>query len=251
MLRRLTQFLGRINLLAEPAFRHLWVYLRAVYLVRIRRKLRTLDSSDALRANVSHNLRSIYQANRRMNLLLLPLATIETLGPQSRILVCGPRNEFDLYSLVGLGFRIENIVGLDLISYSPYIKLGDMHNMSFEDGEFDAVVCGWTLSYSTNPARAASEIIRVTRPGGLVAIGVEYSNLDAEAEHKLLGYRLQETNKLGHRINSTADIRSLFEGSVGHVYFEHDAPLKISHSADGHAGNVSNVALVFSRPAPS
>lgn len=247
MLHRLIQSLRQINPLAEPTIRHYWVYLRALYFIRIRRRLRTLDSGDAVNANVSHNMRSIYGANRRMNLLLFPLAIIETLDIHSRILIIGPRNEFDLYSLVGLGFRIENMVGLDLISYSPHITLGDMHNIPFDDHAFDAVVCGWTLSYSTNPSRAAREMARVTRPGGIVAIGVEYSNMGPEDEKKLLGYQLQEFDKIEKRINSTADIKTLFEGEIGHVYFEHDAPLRVSHSADGLAKNVSNAAVVFSR----
>jgi SAM-dependent methyltransferase len=182
-----------------------------------------------------------------MNLLLFPLAVIETLDARSRILIIGPRNEFDLYSLVGLGFLLENMVGLDLISYSPYVTLGDMHKIPFDDYAFDAVVCGWTLSYSTNPHQAALEMVRVTRPGGIVAIGVEYSNLGPEDERKLLGYQLQELDNIEKRINSTADIKKLFEGEIGHVYFEHDAPRKVSHSADGLAKAVSNAAVVFSR----
>ena len=249
MLLRLIQALKQINLFAEPTIRHFWVYLRALYFIRVKKRLRTLDSKDAVKANVMHNMKSIFSANRRMNLLLFPLAVIETLDAQSRVLIIGPRNEFDLYSLAGLGFQVDNIVGLDLISYSPYIKLGDMHDMPFEDRSFDAVVCGWTLSYSTNPRRAALEMTRVTRPGGIVAIGVEYSNLTPEDERKLLGYELQEVNQIAKRINSTADIKALFEGEIGHIYFEHDAPLKNSHSAGGLAKSVSNAAVVFSRTA--
>jgi SAM-dependent methyltransferase len=183
-----------------------------------------------------------------MNLLLYPVALIEVLHPDSRILVIGPRNENDLYNLVGLGFRIENIRGLDLISYSPYIELGDMHNMPFPSDSFDAVICGWTLSYSTHPARAAGEMIRVTRPGGVIAIGVEYSSMTPTDEKSLLGYEIQEFERTGGRINSTAQIKELFGTNVEAVFFEHDAPLKISHSASGLVPNVSNVALVFRLP---
>jgi SAM-dependent methyltransferase len=255
MLQRLIQSLKRINLLAEPTLRHYWVILRALYYIRIRKRLRTLDSGDAVKANVSHNMRSIYGANPRMNLLLFPLAVIETLNTGSRILVIGPRNEFDLYSLAGLGFRVENMVGLDLISYSPRVMLGDMHRMPFDDHAFDAVVCGWTLSYSTNPRQAALEMLRVTRPGGVVAVGVEYSELRPDEERALLGYQLQELDRIGKRVNSTADIKALFRGGIDHVYFEHDAPRKVSHSGSGFADKVSNVAVVFSRaaadPAPA
>lgn len=251
MLVKLIRSLRQLNLAAEPTLRHYWVYLRALYLIRVRRQLRTLDSEAAVRANVLHNLRSIYGANPRMNMLLYPLAIIETLGRDARILVIGPRNEFDLYTLAGLGFRKDRIEGLDLISYSPRIRLGDMHAIPFDDARFDAVVCGWTLSYSTDPLKAAREIARVVKPGGIVAIGVEYSNLGSRDEERLLGYRLQEQGTFGRRINSTADIRTLFDSAIDHVYFEHDAPRRVSHSASDYAHDVSNVALVFSTPKPA
>ena len=68
---------------------------------------------------------------------------------------------------------------------------------------------------------------------------------------QLLGYELQEFDKLARRINSTADIRALFGAQVGHVYFDHDAPRKRSHGGQGTVADVSNVALVFERSAPA
>ena len=150
MIAKAWRALRAFNPMAEPVLRHAWVWLRTFWFIRLRGALRTADSEHAVRANVSHNLKGIYSANRRMNLLLYPLATIETLDPDARILLIGPRNEYDLFSLVGLGFRLDRITGLDLISYSPYIEIGDMHAMRFEDASFDAVVCGWTISYSTD-----------------------------------------------------------------------------------------------------
>jgi SAM-dependent methyltransferase len=232
----------RINLAIEPTLRHLWVYLRAVYFIRIRRQLRTLNSEYSYKTTIMHNRRSLFGANDRMNLLLFPLSVIETLSPASKILVIGPRNENDLYSLVGLGFATKNIVGLDLISYSSRITLGDMHAIPFPDASFDAVVCGWTLSYSTAPRKVADEIRRVVKTGGIVAIGVEYSTMTARDEVELLGYEIQDS---GRRINSSADIKALFGGGVGTIYFEHDAPNRISHTASQLVPRVSNVALIF------
>jgi len=237
--------LGGIKLTAEPTLRYIWVRLRAIYFIRIRRKLRTLDSADAVKSNTSHNMKSIYWANNRMHLLLYPLAVVETLRPDARILVVGPRNENDLYTLVGLGFHLENITGLDLISYSPHITLGDMHSIPFPDATFDAVVCGWTLSYSTNPQRAADELARVAKPGGMIAVGVEYSTLTPDDEKSLIGYQVQEFDRIGRRVNSTADLKALFASRLGTVYFEHDAPNRRSHTSAGLIPDVSNVALVF------
>lgn len=241
--------LGSVNPMAEPVLRHAWVLARALYFIHLRKRMRTVESEHVVQANRAHNLKSIYSANRRMNLLLYPLSAIETLSRDAHILVIGPRNEFDLFSLVGLGFKLNRLTGLDLLTYSPRIEVGDMHAMRFADGSFDAVVCGWTLSYSTDPAEAAREMARVVRPGGIIAIGVEYGVLTSEEEKRLLGYGLQELDKIGRRINSTAAIRALFGASVGHVYFDHDAPRKRAHRADGMVGDVSNVALVFERRA--
>jgi SAM-dependent methyltransferase len=239
----------RVNLAIEPTLRHAWVYLRAVYFIRIRRRLRTLQSGDTVKASVLHNMKSIYGANNRMNLLLYPVAIIEILNADSKILVIGPRNENDLYSLVGLGFKLKNIRGLDLLSYSPYVELGDMHAIPFPDDTFDAVICGWTLSYSTNPAKAAKEMTRVAKPGGVIAIGLEYSQLSPQDERALIGYEIQELDKIGIRINSTAQVRELFGDNVDTVFFEHDAPRKVSHSAERLVADVSNIALVFQLPA--
>jgi SAM-dependent methyltransferase len=242
--------LRRINLAVEPTLRHAWVYLRAVYFIRVRGRLRTLEGKDVVKANIMHNLKSIYGANNRMNLLLYPVSVIETANRESRILVIGPRNENDLYSLVGLGYNLEKIHGLDLISYSPHIELGDMHEIPYAGNSFDIVICGWTLSYSTNPLKAAQEMVRVAKPGGLIAVGVEYSEMSPEDERKLVGYEIQELGRIGSRINSTEQILKLFGASAGTVFFSHDAPMKVSHSANKIVDNVSNVGVVFRLVAP-
>jgi SAM-dependent methyltransferase len=136
--------------------------------------------------------------------------------------------------------------GLDLISYSPRIDIGDMHRTPYPNDSFDAIVVGWTLSYSSDPKAFAQEMIRIVRNGGLIAIGVEYSDMTAEDEVALLGYNIQERDKLADRINSTQAIFTRFDGRVEHVYFDHDAPAKRSHSRDGLIANVSRVAVIFS-----
>lgn len=246
MIVKFVKSLSRINLLIEPTIRHYVVYARAWIRINVLRKLKTLESADVVKANIMHNMKSIYGVNNRMNLLIYPLSVIETLDRNARILIIGPRNENDLLSLVGLGFKRENVIGLDLISYSSKIVLGDMHDIPFPNDHFDAVICGWTISYSTNPTRAAEEMVRVTRPAGLIAIGVEYSNMGPEDEMQLLGYELQEFDKIGRRLNSTADFRTLFANQLDRVYFEHDAPRRVSHSAEGLVDRVSNVGIIFS-----
>lgn len=234
------------HLFLLPGFRKRIVRLRIFYFVKVKRRLQTLKSENAFEVTVQHNLKSLGQCNDRMDKIIKPLSSIETINSNSKVLVIGPRNENDLFSLFGNGFSWGNITGLDLISYSPKIKVGDMHQIPFESAYFDVVLCGWTLSYSATPDVAAGEITRVTKKGGIVGIGVEYSTLTkADSEH-LVGYEIQDYSKLPKRINSTSDILELFRGKIDHVFFNHDAPNKVSHTREGLVENVSNVVTIFS-----
>jgi SAM-dependent methyltransferase len=244
-MKRLFSLIGNINFLAEPRIRELWVLIRAVFYVKILKRVKTLKSEDAFEVTVKHNYRALFTVNNRMDLLIKPVSAIEVLNKDSKFLIIGPRNENDIYSLAAQGFRKKNIIGYDLISYSSSIKLGDMHAIDFPESHFDSVICGWTLSYSASPQKAANEMIRVVKNKGVIAIGVEYSTLTEEDEKQITGYFIQETSKLKDRINSTEQIKKLFSNHMGKVYFDHDAPNKISHRVDQVTKKVSNVALIF------
>lgn len=179
-----------------------------------------------------------------MNLLLRPVSVIETVPPDAKILVIGCRNEGDILLLMSLGFSASRIRGLDLISYSPLVDIGDMHSMPYSDGHFDVVVCGWTLSYSNSPSIAANEILRVTRHGGVVAVAVEYCT-DTQGADELVGYSITEGRD--RLLNSVQDLERLFEPEIENMYFRHCAPAKRSHSRAGLISNPSSVAIVFSR----
>lgn len=234
------------HLFVLSGFRKRIVRLRIFYFVKLKKQLNTFNSENVFEVTLSHNLKSLRQCNDRMETIIRPLACIETLNSNSKVLVIGPRNENDLFSLFGNGFSWGNITGLDLISYSPKIQLGDMHNIPFESEYFDVVLCGWTLSYSSTPYLAANEIYRVTKKGGIVGIGVEYSTLSKTDSEHLVGYEIQDYSKLPKRINCTADIIELFGGKINHIFFNHDAPNKISHTREGLVANVSNVVTIFS-----
>lgn len=220
------------------------VKLRAFVLIRILGRLKTSMSKDAFEVTISHNKKGLYQCNDRVNLLVKPLTAIEKINKDSKILVIGPRNEHDLYLLNAQGIKFKNIIGLDLMTYSSRIKIGDMHNMDFPDNSFDAVVFGWTLGYSSNPQKAIDEVIRVCKDKGLVAVGQEYSAMSEEEVIQLLGYNIQENQKLNQRINSTEQIINLFGNRINHVYFNHDAPLKRHHTKEGLIKNVSNIGVI-------
>jgi SAM-dependent methyltransferase len=49
-------------------------------------------------------------------------------------------------------------------------RLGDAHDLPFDDGRFDVVACHFVLLWCCDPAQAAREMVRVTRPGGAVLV---------------------------------------------------------------------------------
>lgn len=230
------------TLLLSRRIRQAVVLVRLLWLTKVRHRLRLAESTSALGWTVEHNLRSLRQCNDRILRLIRPLAAIESVKPEGRTLVVGPRNENDLLLLWAHGFTWANLTGLDLISYSPRIELGDMHDMPFADATFDTSVFGWTLSYSTDPVGACRELARVTRPGGVIAVAVEYTTMDADTLH--LHTELDAANDDDPR--SVDAILALFGDAVGPVFFRHDAPLRRTHGAELIA-DPSSVCLVFER----
>jgi hypothetical protein len=180
-----------------------------------------------------------------MELLIRPLSVIESVDKNSKVLVIGPRNEYDLLLLAAHGFAFPQVRGLDLISYSPKVDLEDMHAMSYPDSSWDVVLCGWTLSYSATPQKAAGEMLRVVRNGGVIGVAVEYSTLSDEDATALEGYVIQDKNRLPERLNSVEQCLQLFRPHVKDIFFRHDAPLKKSHTRSGYT-TPSNVAVLFS-----
>jgi SAM-dependent methyltransferase len=89
------------------------------------------------------------------------------------LLILGPRFETEIFLAQAIGFRKEGIVAVDSFTYSPLIQSGDMHELPFKDESVSAIICGWTLSYSLEPARAANQMCRVLQPGGYVVLTVQ------------------------------------------------------------------------------
>src|SRR6266478_1667618 len=52
------------------------------------------------------------------------------------------------------------------------LKLGELENLPFPDASFDVVLAVNSLQFTSNPARAAQEMVRVAAPGGRIAVVV-------------------------------------------------------------------------------
>ena len=222
-----------------------WLFRARLRYSLARGKLRTMDSAGAFQMTVSTNLTSLRSAGPRNLRLFRPLSVIETLPSHPKVLVIGPRNEYDLFLMLTCGFEWDNIEGLDLISYSNKIRLGDMHAMPYPDNSWDAVVIGWTLSYSHQPQQAAREIVRVTKNGGLVAVGVTYSTLNEQESIQRFGRSIQDWKLLSERINTVDQILGFFGDNVDTVFFRHDSPNKISSGSQAKGEKASYSAVIF------
>ena len=231
-------------MLMIPSIRESVGRVRLWYYLTFKKQWKTVASKHAFDLTLMHNLKLLKDfSNPRMDLLIRPLSVLEFLNNNSSVLVIGPRNENDLLKLLASGFSRSRIRGLDLMSYSPLIEVGDMHQTPYEDNRWDAIVCGWTLSYSRNPDLFSKELIRIAKRGCAVAIAVEYASLSYEEAVELGGYSIED--KGFQRINSVDQILQLFEGHVEHVYFSHDAPLKKHHTRAGLVPNPSSAAVIF------
>ena len=174
-----------------------------LYILLRRKRFSPLITDAVSRDTIEHNMRGVGElAAPRSHLLIRPIVTIGHVADNIRdlrVLSIGPRAEGEIYNLIGYGFRRKNIIGLDLFSYSPYIQVGDMHAMEFPDDYFDVVISGWVLGYSDDKQKCADEMMRVTRKGGVIAIGNAFSTLTRE----------EVEGKVGRWIGSDEVIRDL------------------------------------------
>jgi hypothetical protein len=123
-----------------------------------------------------HNLNALqnYDAFHRPDRLfdlLAALPPITASVPSLRLLIIGPRSEYELFSAYTKGFGRDNVSAIDLISYSNLIEMGDMHHMPYDDNTFDVVMAGFVMAYSKDNSLAAREIMRVSKPGAYIAMG--------------------------------------------------------------------------------
>lgn len=216
-MNKIVKYIAR-RLLLFGKIRNNFCFLRAFYLCKIKKNMRNFNNvtEDTWKNTLDSNKRVVY--NKNINLPKKPkhvsifdigrslaggsatllLEAIKNKYSSSdlknlKVLSIGPRAEGEIFNIFAHGFELKNIIGLDLFSYSPFIKLGDMHNLNFNDEEFDIVLMGWCLAYSNDKKKALSEVKRVLSKNGLVIIG--YS-VNKEATDQ------DQINKRGYLIRS-------------------------------------------------
>lgn len=178
----------------------------------------------AMPGTIAHNRRaidgSVFGSPYRTSRLINPLSSIQDVfagAEYMKVLSIGPRTDMELLHLVGVGFQPGNIRGVDLISTSPWIDLGDMHALPYPDRSFHIVISGWVLGYSRDPQTAIDEMLRVTKNGGLVAIGCTYNPDAAALEYKDEGAKIQ-----GRIFRRVAEFEELLGAKLTKVYFQYE-----------------------------
>jgi SAM-dependent methyltransferase len=179
------------------------------------------DSAHVAFNAVEHNLEGAKSAPDldRPNILVNVVSSIEQVWKNIKnldVLSIGPRSEIEIFALIAAGFNEARIRAIDLFSYSPWVETGNMHAMPYGDGAFDVVLLGWVLAYSTDPAAAGREVVRVCRDGAVVAVAADYPGERVGVSK----FNNQET-----RIASAQQLLGYFDGHVDYVYFRHDPEL--------------------------
>ena len=186
-------------------------------------QLKTAESADlAIPDTIPYSeftLRSYVADDRPMH-MIRPLLTIGRIAENVadlKVLSIGGRTEMELFALLAGGFSLSNITMIDLFSYSPYVQVGDMHEMGCPDNEFDVIVFGDVLAYSREPGIAVKEIIRVAKNKAIISTAHGCTKGYAPAWEKSVGDPSAE-GFTGISVQSTEDILRFFAGHVGQIY---------------------------------
>lgn len=208
-----------LSLLKSEYVNFLIFKIRFIYFVYFRKNIRVYENEQSVIANkYSVNMLKRGITSNRPLKFILPLSVIEAVNKKGKTLSIGCRFETELWYLAAYGFKKSGIRGMDMVSYSPWIDIGNMHKMPYENSSFDTVTMGWLISYSETPELAAQEVIRILKPGGFVAISV--AHYTPEQLKKVLEDKTYVAHP-GNRIQNTEGLLKIFGPHVDQVYFRH------------------------------
>jgi SAM-dependent methyltransferase len=105
--------------------------------------------------------RTRFLIDKLEELALLPSASVLSVG-------CRNAAELEYFEQKEIG----DVVGIDLFSEDPRISVMDMHRMTFSDDTFDIVYSSHSLEHARDVDQVASELTRVVKDRGIIAIEV-------------------------------------------------------------------------------
>lgn len=209
----------RNYLLLTPVIFAARFHLRRFYWRLTGHKLKQLVKGEGVDSNfvaeqvLPYNLGNINIINRgRTERIIAILRSIRGLKLHTlNTLVVGPRNEAELMLLSSYGFDADKLTAIDLFSYSPAVRLMDMHELKFPDSSFDAFYSAFVITYSDDIPKAVRETIRVAKDGALIVFVFEHLTTGA-------GNRFGKNN-----LSEGPDgLLEIFGANAGHVYWRED-----------------------------
>ena len=129
---------------------------------QIGRSVRRSAYTNPLRRMMGSRDRLIQQVARAASAWKVPLTTALSIG-------C--RDDRELDTIVRL-LKATHVTGVDLFSASPRIIPADMHNLPFESSTFDVTFAIHCMEHSYDARKSLGQMLRVTRPDGLIAVEV-------------------------------------------------------------------------------
>ena len=142
------------------------------------------------------------------------------------VLCIGCRNTAEIDYFRNKGAR--SVVGIDLFSESSDILVMDMHRMTFPDDRFDIIYASHSLEHAYDVQKVVDEILRVARPGALVAIEVP-------VQYEARGTDLVDFGNL-------RNLHAVFEPHIAQVLWSDEQP---PHTTENDSGTAV-IRTVFS-----
>jgi ubiquinone/menaquinone biosynthesis C-methylase UbiE len=124
---------------------------------------------------------------------------------------------------IALAPRVREIVGVErneeavarareLAPENVEFVVGDGEDLDFEPFSFDAATSVRTLHHTPRPERVVSEMVRLTRPNGVILIADQIAPVDPLAALELNSFeRVRDPST--SRVLSDADLRGLFDAN--------------------------------------
>lgn len=181
-------------------------------------------------------------------------------GPQDHILDVGCGTGVFTRDLLEAGARVTGLeLSLPMLRYAgrkaagfPFrMVLGDMRFLPFEDDSFDKTISVTALEFLDDPRSGMAELLRVTRPGGLIAVATLNSLSSWAARRKDSAAKGHVIFKHAH-FRSPAELAALLPipaqvGTAVHFEKSEDPERAPDIESDGQARHLDTGAFVMAR----
>ena len=152
-----------------------WIYsiFATLFYLIFRKKVKLYEGLDSdLKKGLDWNMAKRSRSDQFRPAKCFRIARAHDLDlPNCKLLVIGPRNFSELLLAWFNGFKWKNIYGFDLYSEFHKVRLGNLERTPTDwENKFDVIVCSGVLNYCKEIQSCMSNLVAMTKPGGLVII---------------------------------------------------------------------------------